>query len=82
MSNLSGDNDQYLQNAVQAGIYPSIDQALNEAVELLRRRDRLRSDLKAAQVQADRGEFLDGEEVFEQLLLRAREIEANARREQ
>jgi Arc/MetJ-type ribon-helix-helix transcriptional regulator len=82
MSNLSSDNDQYLQNAVEEGIYPSIGQALNEAVELLRRRDRLRSDLKVAQDQADRGEFLDGEEVFEELLLRAREIEANARREQ
>jgi predicted transcriptional regulator len=53
--------------------------AMDEAVELLRRRDQLRSDVRAGIEQADRGELLSADEVFTRLEERARQIEASSR---
>lgn len=77
---LSAENDRYLQQVVQQGVYPSLAQAMNEAVELLKRRDQLRREIQIGIDEADRGELLDGEEVFRRLEERAREIEANSRK--
>ncbi len=79
---LSAENDRYLQEAVESGAYPSLAQAMNAAVELLRRRDELRREIQAGIDEANRGELLDGEEVFRELKRRAREITAEARKQQ
>ncbi len=79
---LSAENDRYLQEAVEAGVYPSLAQAMNAAVELLKRRDEFRREIQAGIDEANRGELLDGEAVFRELKQRAREIAANARKQQ
>jgi len=76
---ISAQNELYLQRLVAQGLYRDQAEAMDEAVELLKRRDRLRSDVRAGIEQADRGELLDAESVFQRLLERARQIESNAR---
>ena len=47
---LSAENDRYLQQVVQEGIYPSLAQAANEAVELLKRRDQIEGGIEVHRV--------------------------------
>ena len=79
-SDISPENQQYLDQAVANGTYPSEAQALDEAVELLRKRDQLRAEVNVGMAEAERGELLPEEEVFDRLEKRARQIEANARK--
>jgi Arc/MetJ-type ribon-helix-helix transcriptional regulator len=79
---ISAENERYLQQLVERGVYRDRAEAIDEAVELLKRRDQLRSDVRAGIEQADRGELLDADEVFRRLEARARQIEARARGEQ
>jgi Arc/MetJ-type ribon-helix-helix transcriptional regulator len=76
---LSAQSEQYLRQAVQSGVYPDRTTAIDEAVELLKRRDQLRNDVRAGIEQADRRELLAAEDVFRRLEQRARQIEASAR---
>jgi Arc/MetJ-type ribon-helix-helix transcriptional regulator len=76
---ISAENERYLQQVVDRGIYRDRAEAIDEAVELLKRRDQLRSDVHSGIEQADRGELLDAEDVFRRLEERAHQIEANAR---
>ena len=76
---ISPENAQYLQQLVVQGLYASQSQALGAAIELLKHRERLQRELQRGSDEADRGELLDGEEVFERLLERARQIENDAR---
>jgi predicted transcriptional regulator len=78
---ISADNERYLQQLVARGIYRDRAEAIDEAVELLKRRDQLRIDVRAGIEQADRGELLDAESVFQRLLARAHQIETSARPE-
>lgn len=78
-THLSPEGDRYIKEAVASGTYPSEEVAINEAVELLKRRDELRADVLAGVREADRGELLPADQVFERLEKRAREIESNAR---
>ena len=78
-SDLSPENAQYIQAAIENGFYRDERQALDEAVALLKTRDALRSDVNAGIVQADQGQLLPSEEVFERLERRATEIERLAR---
>ena len=78
-SDISPENQQYLDQAVANGTYPSEALALDEAVELLRKRDQLRAEVRLGIAEAERGELLPEEEVFDRLEKRARQIEANAR---
>jgi Arc/MetJ-type ribon-helix-helix transcriptional regulator len=55
-SNLSPDNEQFLQRAVSVGMYHDRDEALDRAVELLRRREQLIRDVNKGIEQLDRGE--------------------------
>jgi predicted transcriptional regulator len=83
MSNeLSSDNESYLHHVVARGLYRDRAEAIDQAVSLLKRRDELRSDVLAGIEQADRGELLDGEQVFERLRERAEQIELAARAKQ
>lgn len=77
---ISAENEHYIRQAVERGIYRDRADAIDKAVELLRRRDQLISDVRSGIEQADRGELLDAEVVFRRLEERARQIEANARR--
>jgi antitoxin ParD1/3/4 len=76
---ISADNERYLQQLVERGIYRDRAAAIDEALALLKRRDQLRGDVRAGIEQADRGELLDAESVFQRLLARAAQIESSAR---
>lgn len=53
---LSANNEQFLESVVATGIFPSRSEAVNEAIELLRRREELRAEIKIGIDQLDRGE--------------------------
>lgn len=55
---LSPENEQFLDHAVAAGVYQDRDEALDEAVGLLRRRERLVEDVNRGIEQIARGETL------------------------
>jgi predicted transcriptional regulator len=76
---ISAENERYLKQVVERGIYRDRTAAIDEAVELLKRRDQLRSDVHAGIEQADRGELIAAEEVFRRLQERASRIEAQSR---
>jgi antitoxin ParD1/3/4 len=67
--------DAFLQSRVQSGRYQTTSEVVREALRLLERqeneRDEARRQLKAklerGAAQADRGELLDGDEVFDEL---------------
>jgi antitoxin ParD1/3/4 len=75
----SADNERYLEQAIASGAYRDRAEALDEALALLKRRDQLRGDIRAGIEQADRGQLLDADAVFQRLLERARQIETHAR---
>ena len=79
-SGLSPENAHYIQAAIQSGTYKDERQALDEAISLLKTRDALRSDIIAGMAQADQGQLVPAEAVFERLEQRAREIESTSRR--
>lgn len=54
--NLSASNEQFLDSAISAGTFVSRTDAINEAVELLRRREELRAEIKIGLDQLGRGE--------------------------
>jgi Arc/MetJ-type ribon-helix-helix transcriptional regulator len=55
-ANLSPENEQFLDHAVLVGMYHNRDEALDRAVELLRRREQLICDVNAGIEQLERGE--------------------------
>jgi Arc/MetJ-type ribon-helix-helix transcriptional regulator len=76
---ISAENERYLQQLVERGVYRDLAEAIDDAVELLKKRDQLRSDVRAGIEQADRGELLDADLVLQRLEARAREIVDSAR---
>jgi len=57
-TDLTPENEVYVQQIVADGLFPSRGQALNAAVELLRRREKLHRDLQAGMEQIERGEVV------------------------
>jgi Arc/MetJ-type ribon-helix-helix transcriptional regulator len=55
-SGLSPENEQFLARALSAGVYHDRDEALDDAVNLLRRRQKLIEDVNHGIEQIDRGE--------------------------
>jgi Arc/MetJ-type ribon-helix-helix transcriptional regulator len=55
-SNLSPENEQFIENAVSVGMYHDRAEALDRAVELLRRREQLVCDVNEGIEQLERGE--------------------------
>ena|SRR3989304_2544363 len=55
-SNLSPENEQYIQNAIAAGLYHDRGEALDRAVELLKKRKQLIRDVNQGIEQLERGE--------------------------
>jgi predicted transcriptional regulator len=78
-SELSSESSQYLRQAVESGAYRSEAQALEQAIALLKQRDALRAQVAAGVQQADSGELLTAEFVFERLETRARLIESRVK---
>jgi len=64
-TDISPENEQYLQEAIARGAFPSRGQALDAAVELLKRREQLIRDVGAGIEQLERGEcdVLDIEDI-------------------
>jgi putative addiction module CopG family antidote len=76
---ISDENERYLQQSIERGIYRDRTAALDAAVALLRQRDQLRAEVRAGIEQADAGQLMPAEDVFRRLEERAREIERAAR---
>ena len=78
-SHVSPQNHHYIKQVVRSGAYRDEREALDEAVELLKKRDQLRREIQAGIDQADRGELIPAEKVFERLEKRAQDIERRTR---
>lgn len=74
-TDLNPENERYLRELVVAGAYPDESTALNEAVRLFRRRSELVAAVRAGTDQADRGELVPAEEVWERLERQAAEFD-------
>ena len=68
---ISPENVQFIQTVTDRGQDRDRGQVLDEALELLKKRDQLRRDVNAGIEQLERGGGIDGDEVFERLRLKA-----------
>jgi antitoxin ParD1/3/4 len=72
---LTPELDAFLQSRVKSGRYQTTSEVVREALRLLERQERerdeafqqLKGKLEAGAAQAERGELLDGDEVFDEL---------------
>lgn len=72
---LTPELEQFVQSRVASGRYQTASEVIREGLRLLEEREEsretalreLRAKLRRAIEQADRGEFLDGEAVFEEI---------------
>ena len=72
---LTPELDAFLQSRVKSGRYQTTSEVVREALRLLERHEReheeaflqLKSRLERGAAQAERGELVDGDEVFEEL---------------
>lgn len=72
---LTPELDAFLQSRVKSGRYQTTSEVVREALRLLERQEnerddavsQLRAKLERGAAQAERGELLDGDEVFDQL---------------
>ena len=71
---ISPENERYIQRLLESGEYASQGQVLDEALELLRRRDQLHRDVNAGAEQLERGEGIPGDRVFEKLEQKAERL--------
>jgi putative addiction module CopG family antidote len=55
-TNLTPENEQFIENVIAAGLYHDRDEAINRAVELLQRREALIRDVNKGIEQLQRGE--------------------------
>jgi antitoxin ParD1/3/4 len=77
---LTPELEQLIHKKVQSGLYLSASEVVREALRLLAERDRqqamklaeLRKEIQVGLDQADRGELLDGPEVFAKLRTKVR----------
>ena len=64
---LDQDVEKMLRAILHTGRYQSESEVFHEALSLLRRRDDLRNEIRAAIDEIDRGEGVDADEVFRDL---------------
>ena len=76
---MSADNERYIQELIERGVFHDRAAAVDAAIILLRQREQLRVAIQAGIEQTDHSELLDSENVFRRLLARAQQIEAIAR---
>lgn len=73
---LPSDVNDFVRELVVTGRFASEQDAVTEAIQLLRSRERLRADVAEGFRQLDDGEWFDGEVVFEELQREIDTIEA------
>jgi len=66
-SSLPSDIQQVVQDMLASGKYDSEAAVMREALRLLKQRDELKRDIQQGLDELDRGEGLDGEQVFKEL---------------
>ena len=72
---LTPELDAFLQSRVKSGLYQTTSEVVREALRLLERQGRereeafrhLKAKLRRGAAQAERGELIDGDEVFDEL---------------
>ncbi len=64
---LPADQQTLVENLVASGRYPSVQDAISEAIHLLAAREELHKEIQVGVDQADRGELLDHDTVFGEL---------------
>ena len=64
---LPTDQQALVENLVASGRYPSVQDAISEAIHLLATQEELRKEIQVGVDQADRSELLDHDTVFAQL---------------
>jgi predicted transcriptional regulator len=73
------DNSKFIESLIDSGKASSMEQALNMAVDLLKRKVEISDAVQLGIEQADRGELLTGDEVFDRIENRAAQIEKSSR---
>ena len=63
-----------IDNMIQAGDYETENEVIDDALNLLQKRNQLRMDIKEGLRQLDRGEFLEEDQVFNALEQKAAEL--------
>lgn len=81
MSNieLTPDNSKFIESLIVSGRATSMGQALNMAVDLLKRKVEITEAVQLGIRQADQGDLISTELVFERVERRAAEIEKSSR---
>jgi antitoxin ParD1/3/4 len=77
--NLGATFDQFIAELLQTGLYQSQSEVVREGLRLLKEREELRSlrlsglrkEIAIGSRQADRGQFVDGEEAFAEIRRRS-----------
>jgi antitoxin ParD1/3/4 len=77
--NLGGTFDKFIAELLETGMYQSQSEVVREGLRLLKEREdlkrlrlaELRREIATGSEQADRGEFLDGEETFAEIRRRS-----------
>jgi len=67
--------DQFLRQLIVDGVVANENEAILEGLRLLQARQQLRHDVNLGVEQLDRGERIDGDEVFERLEHRISKVE-------
>ena len=75
---LSQDHVKFLELALATGKHQDESDALNQAIDLLQRRDHLEEELDAARKQLENGQGIPAEEAFSRLQQEAAEIQDRA----
>ena len=77
---LTPELEQFVQNKVESGMYYSASEVIREGLRMLQEKEmlkqikieELRKEIQKGIEQADRGELVDGEEVFENIRAKSR----------
>ena len=70
-SEISNENEQFIQHELESGTYRNRAELVDEAVRLLKRRRELQRDIQAG---IDSGPSIPGSEVFRRLEKKARQL--------
>ena len=81
MSNieLTPDNSKFIESLIVSGRATSMGQALNMAVDLLKKKVEISESVQLGIRQADQGDLISADSVFERVERRAAEIEKSSR---
>lgn len=66
--------EEMVQTILGAGHYESESQVIHEALNLLKKRDQLRTDIRQGLSEIERGEGIEGDEVFRELEEKAAQL--------